>query len=179
MSYPPTPAPKRLERSRSQRMLGGVAGGLAVYFNMDPTLVRILLVVLTVITGGTPILLYLIALLVMPEEARDGGPPAGRRPSVGQQAPGQPAPYANYNPYATTRPGASVDPVWGPEGAPWEQPAGAPPPDLRTQGPATSAPADPQPWLAPRPAPSPFPAATDPVSGDAASGEPKTPPAQP
>ena len=48
---PPRPAP-RLTRSRSQRVVGGVCGGLARYWNTDPTLLRILTVVLTLATGG-------------------------------------------------------------------------------------------------------------------------------
>jgi phage shock protein PspC (stress-responsive transcriptional regulator) len=48
-------------------MLGGVCGGLAVYFNVDPTLVRVLWVVMTVFFG-VGILAYLILWVVMPLE---------------------------------------------------------------------------------------------------------------
>lgn len=58
---------KRLMRSRDDRMLAGVAGGLADYLNMDSTLIRLIFVVLT-LAGGPGLLLYLILWLVMPEE---------------------------------------------------------------------------------------------------------------
>ena len=58
---------KRLYRSNTNRMLFGVAGGMADYFNMDPTIVRILWV-LVALFGGTGVLLYLIAAIIMPQE---------------------------------------------------------------------------------------------------------------
>ena len=58
---------KRLQRSRTEKMIGGVCGGVAVYFNIDPTLVRILWVAMTLIVG-VGILLYLIMWVVMPLE---------------------------------------------------------------------------------------------------------------
>jgi phage shock protein PspC (stress-responsive transcriptional regulator) len=48
-------------------MIGGVCGGLAAYFNVDPTLVRVLWVAITLI-AGVGILLYLILWVVMPLE---------------------------------------------------------------------------------------------------------------
>lgn len=63
------PVPERppLRRSYSDRMLGGVAGGLARYFGVDPTLVRIAFVIATLI-GGAGVPLYLAGLLLIPEE---------------------------------------------------------------------------------------------------------------
>jgi phage shock protein C len=58
---------KVLRRSRSQRMLSGVSGGLAEYFNIDVTLVRLAIVGLTLLTGGTALLGYAIAWIVIPE----------------------------------------------------------------------------------------------------------------
>jgi len=58
---------KKLYRSNTNRMLFGVAGGVAEYFNMDPTIVRILWV-LVALFGGTGVLLYLIAAIIMPQE---------------------------------------------------------------------------------------------------------------
>jgi len=55
----------RLQRSRTERVIGGVCGGLAEYFNVDPVLVRVLLVVVTFL-GGAGLLLYLILWAVMP-----------------------------------------------------------------------------------------------------------------
>jgi phage shock protein C len=58
---------KRLYRSRKERMIAGVCGGLGEYFGIDPTLVRILFVV-GMLMGGPGLLAYLILLIVVPEE---------------------------------------------------------------------------------------------------------------
>jgi phage shock protein C len=58
---------KTLRRSRDQRMLSGVSGGIAEYLNIDATLVRLGIVGLTLITGGTALIGYVIAWVVMPE----------------------------------------------------------------------------------------------------------------
>lgn len=65
-SAPPPPA-RKLYRSRQDRMIGGVCGGIAEYFNIDPTLVR-LLAVASIFLAGSAILAYLIAWIVVPEE---------------------------------------------------------------------------------------------------------------
>jgi phage shock protein PspC (stress-responsive transcriptional regulator) len=57
----------RLYRSRRERMLGGVAGGLAEYLNLDPALVRIIWAVLVFTTGGLFGLIYIIMWIVVPE----------------------------------------------------------------------------------------------------------------
>ncbi|MCZ6703459.1 MAG: PspC domain-containing protein [Ignavibacteria bacterium] len=58
---------KRLYRSRIDRMIGGVAGGLANYFDIDPTIVRVLFVI-TIFIGGGGILAYIILWIVVPED---------------------------------------------------------------------------------------------------------------
>jgi phage shock protein C len=58
---------KRLQRSRTEIIIGGVCGGLAEYFNVDPTLIRVLWVVVTLM-GGAGVLAYLILWIVMPQE---------------------------------------------------------------------------------------------------------------
>lgn len=58
---------KRLYRSRNERMIAGVCGGIAEYFNIDPTLVR-LLFVFAALAGGPGLIAYLIMLIVVPEE---------------------------------------------------------------------------------------------------------------
>jgi phage shock protein PspC (stress-responsive transcriptional regulator) len=63
------PAVKRLERSRTHRMLAGVSGGLARYFDLSPAFFRVGFVVLTLL-GGAGILIYLAAALVIPEEGK-------------------------------------------------------------------------------------------------------------
>lgn len=57
---------KRLYRSRTQRMLAGVCGGVAEYFNVDPTLIRLLWVIFCFV-GGSGILAYIIAAIIIPE----------------------------------------------------------------------------------------------------------------
>ena len=61
---------KRLYRSRTDRMLGGVCGGIAEYFGVDPTLIRLLAVVL-IVAGGAAIIAYIIAWIVIPEEPKN------------------------------------------------------------------------------------------------------------
>jgi phage shock protein C len=58
---------KKLYRSSKDRMIGGIAAGLAEYFNIDPTLVRVLFVV-TLFLGGTGVLAYIILWIIVPEE---------------------------------------------------------------------------------------------------------------
>ena len=64
------PAVQRLERSRSDRMLAGVCGGLARYFGIHPAFYRVGFVVLALI-GGAGILIYLAAALVIPDEGKE------------------------------------------------------------------------------------------------------------
>ena len=66
---------RKLYRSRKDRMIGGVCGGLAKYFNMDPTIIRLIAVLGLVAVGGT-FLAYIILLIVVPEEPLET-PPAG------------------------------------------------------------------------------------------------------
>ena len=58
--------PKKLYRSRS-RMLGGVCGGLAEYWNVDPTLIRVAVAVLFFVPVMPVVLPYLIMWLLIPE----------------------------------------------------------------------------------------------------------------
>ena len=68
----PTPPPGRppLRRAYDGRMLAGVAAGIADYFNVDVTLVRIAFVIFTFL-GGAGIPAYLACLLLIPEEGTD------------------------------------------------------------------------------------------------------------
>jgi phage shock protein PspC (stress-responsive transcriptional regulator) len=63
-------AAKRLERSRSDRMLAGVSGGLARYFDIHPAFYRVGFVVLTLL-GGAGIVIYAAAALVIPDEGKE------------------------------------------------------------------------------------------------------------
>ena len=70
---PAAPAPIaqfRLRRSSTDRMLGGVCGGLAASLGADAALLRVLVVALTLITGGAAALVYLAAWVLAPEGDR-------------------------------------------------------------------------------------------------------------
>lgn len=58
---------QRLYRSRDDRMIAGVAGGVADYLGVDPSIVRILWVLLAIFSGGIFLLLYLVMMFVVPE----------------------------------------------------------------------------------------------------------------
>ena len=58
---------RRLYRSRRDSMLGGVAGGVADYFDMDPSIVRVAWAVLALVTGGIFLVLYVVMWVVVPE----------------------------------------------------------------------------------------------------------------
>ncbi|MGH2473885.1 MAG: PspC domain-containing protein, partial [Candidatus Limnocylindrales bacterium] len=78
----------RLFRSRDDRMLAGVAGGLAELWDVDPSLIRIIWAVLVPFTGGIALLVYIVMAVVVPEE------PSGR-----------------YSPFAAMPPAGSTTPV--------------------------------------------------------------------
>jgi phage shock protein C len=61
---------KRLYRSMSGKQIAGVCAGLAEYFAVDPTLVRVLFVILTLL-GGPGLILYIILAIVMPESTAE------------------------------------------------------------------------------------------------------------
>jgi phage shock protein C len=58
---------RKLYRSRTNRQLAGVCGGLAEYFNLDATLIRVLFVVLAVL-GGSGLVIYLVLWIIVPRE---------------------------------------------------------------------------------------------------------------
>jgi phage shock protein C len=58
---------KRLYRSKKERMLGGVCGGLGEYFRLDPTFIRLIFIVVWFLTGFIPMLIiYIILWLLIP-----------------------------------------------------------------------------------------------------------------
>jgi phage shock protein C len=83
-----TLAQRRLCKSRTDRMIDGVCGGVAGYFGLDATLVRIAWVLLTLF-GGSGVVLYIAAMIIMPKEERitvaaeAGAPPAPAAPATG------------------------------------------------------------------------------------------------
>lgn len=61
---------KRLTRSEKERMMAGVLGGLAIYFRIDPTIVRLGFVAVLILTAFFPMLiLYIIAAIIIPNES--------------------------------------------------------------------------------------------------------------
>ena len=89
---------QRLARSSSDRMIGGVCGGLARYFGIDATIVR-LVFVLAVLSGISP-LIYIILWIVMPLETTT--PPIGTPPAI--QGPiGDTTGEWRYDPYTGER----------------------------------------------------------------------------
>jgi phage shock protein C len=66
-TLPPPAPPRKLMRSRTHKVIAGVCGGIAEYLEVDPTVVRVLYVVATVLSGVLPgILAYVILTFLMP-----------------------------------------------------------------------------------------------------------------
>ena len=79
MAHSPS-LPRRLTRSRDDKFVGGVAGGLGAYFDVDPVLVRVGFAVLAILTWGVALLAYPVAWFLMPEEPQPE-PPVWRDPA--------------------------------------------------------------------------------------------------
>ncbi len=75
---------RRLYRSRDERMLGGVAGGLAEYFDVDPTLVRLAFVFASLYLGFG-LLPYIVLWIVIPREPEVGAAPASLPAGRGEE----------------------------------------------------------------------------------------------
>lgn len=58
---------KRLYRSNTNYMLAGVCGGIAEYFNLDPTLIRLAWVILSLMSAGTGVIAYILAAIIIPQ----------------------------------------------------------------------------------------------------------------
>ncbi len=59
---------KKLYRSRTDRMISGVCGGLGKYLGIDPTLIRLVFVLLLLFGVGSGLILYIILMFIVPEE---------------------------------------------------------------------------------------------------------------
>ena len=89
---------KRLYRSRKNRMLGGVCGGIAEYFEIDPVIVRLIAVALFFV-GGSAVLAYIIALIVIPYEPFEMAAGANKEAApTAAAAPGRKPPRAPATP---------------------------------------------------------------------------------
>ncbi len=73
---------KTLHRSTENRMIAGVCGGIAEYFGIDPTLVRLGCAALAVISFGTAAVAYVVAAVIIPEGRRN----AAREPIPAEEA---------------------------------------------------------------------------------------------
>lgn len=76
---------RRLYRSVADRRIGGVAAGTATYFDIDPSISRVLWLVLAIVSGGLFVIVYLVMWAVVPEEpypAAGASPPASASPSL-------------------------------------------------------------------------------------------------
>ena len=80
-----TKAPIRLRRSTDDKVIAGVCGGLGTYFGVDPLFFRLAFVVLA-IGGGSGVLLYIVAWLIIPEVSEDGEE-QGRGVALGSSGP--------------------------------------------------------------------------------------------
>ncbi len=69
-----------LRRSRSDRIIAGVCGGIAEHLGLDPTLVRVAALLAAYLTSGGIVLAYLVLAIVMPEAPEDGSFEASERP---------------------------------------------------------------------------------------------------
>jgi len=67
---------KRLYRSKKERILGGVCGGLAGHTGVDPSIIRLVWIVVTLISIGLGIVIYLAAWIIVPEDPGEASLPA-------------------------------------------------------------------------------------------------------
>ena len=69
---------KRLYRSKKERILGGVCAGLGEHLDVDPSVIRLIWAVITVLSLGMGIIIYILAWIFIPEQSQDDGipPPA-------------------------------------------------------------------------------------------------------
>jgi len=58
---------KKLHRSRKDRMIAGICGGLGEMFSIDPTLIRLIAALIGLFTVGTAILVYILGWIIIPE----------------------------------------------------------------------------------------------------------------
>ncbi len=109
-TYNPTlPAPRPRSLERRDAKLAGVAGGLGAYFDIDPTIIRVLLIAATLVSGPVVPLFYVAAWIIMPQAGdvrpappAPAPPPATAQPTTTTPAPGSwataPAPAAATTP---------------------------------------------------------------------------------
>ncbi len=77
---------KKLYRSRTDKVVSGVCGGLGKYLSIDPTLIRLLFALLVFFGVGSGLLVYVILMIVVPLEPEVGGPVEPPADTTGDQA---------------------------------------------------------------------------------------------
>ncbi len=108
---------EHLFRSRDDRMLAGVAGGLAELWDADPSLVRVGWVLLAIVTGGIALVVYIVMAIVVPDEPVGAWSAPAPPPVIpGWVAPGAPpvglAPTASFPTATAPAPGADAPSGW-------------------------------------------------------------------
>lgn len=78
---------RRLYRSETESVLGGVAGGVAEYLDVDPAIVRVIWALLAILTGGVFFLLYIVMWIVVPLAPEGAEPAEGEPLAAGAAAP--------------------------------------------------------------------------------------------
>ena len=89
---------KRLRRSRDQRMIAGVCGGLGEYFSIDPTLIRLIFAILFFAGLGSSLIVYVILWVVMPQARSEEASGAGLSDSAFAGVPEPPPAAATFSP---------------------------------------------------------------------------------
>lgn len=95
---------KRLYRSTTHKVIGGVAGGIGEYLDVDPVLIRIAFLV-ALFAGGAGIVAYIVAWIIIPEQPRDS---AMTTPMNPQPSPAPPQPQQPGKPQEAPRRGGLV-----------------------------------------------------------------------
>ena len=59
---------KKLYRSRKDKMIAGICGGIGEIYSLDPTMIRLVYALITIFSAGTAILVYILGWIIIPEE---------------------------------------------------------------------------------------------------------------
>jgi phage shock protein C len=103
-----------LHRSRDDRMLAGVAGGVAETLDADPSLVRVAWALLAILTGGIAILVYIVMAIVVPEGPVEPWQPSAEAPGGGALGGIAPAPPTS------EPPSGAAGPAWSASSPPYQ-----------------------------------------------------------
>jgi phage shock protein PspC (stress-responsive transcriptional regulator) len=126
---------ERLYRSPTDRVIAGVAGGLATWLSIDPSLIRIAWVLLAIFTGGVFLLVYFVMMIVVPlppagwiprpRDAGPWGPPPGADPAQGWAPGGGPGPAQDPSTPAAPGGWTTPPPSWPAPPSGWSGPQAA------------------------------------------------------